>query len=86
MAVAAWWLWNDRPWGHVVGGSMLVMWLIEGATVAVDQWMGHEADPSSDVATLAGAYLFTIMTVVGAIVVVAYFRHVRRTAARRATA
>jgi hypothetical protein len=76
MAVAAWWLWHDRPWGHVVAGSMLVTWLVEAITVATDQWMGHEADPASDVATLGGAYLFLVMTVVGAIAVAAYFRHV----------
>ncbi len=76
MAVAAWWLWRRLDLGYVVVGSMLVMWLLESITVTVDQWMGHRADPASDVATLGGALLFGALTVIGIVPVVAFFRHV----------
>jgi hypothetical protein len=77
MAVAGWWLWRRLDRGYVVIGAMLVMWLVESITVAVDQWMGHRADPTSDVATLGGAYLFAALAVIGIAPLTAFFRHVR---------
>ena len=77
MAVAAWWLWRRLDRGYVVIGAMLVMWFVESITVAVDQWMGHRADPTSDVATLGGAYLFAALAVIGIAPLTAFFRHVR---------
>lgn len=79
MAVGAWWLWRDRPWGAVVIGAMLVMWQVEAVTVAVDQWMGATADPASDVATKGGAYLFVAMSLVNLPPLIGFFRHVPRT-------
>jgi hypothetical protein len=35
--------------------------LIEAIGVAVDQWSGHRADPTSDVATLAGVGIFVVL-------------------------
>jgi hypothetical protein len=77
MAVAALWLWRRLDRGYVVIGSMLVMWFVESITVAVDQWMGHRADPTSDVATLGGAYLFAALAVIGIAPLTAFFRHLR---------
>src|SRR5436305_6870688 len=51
--VAAGWLWRRRPWGYLTGGAVLVMWTIEGPTVAVDQWWGHVAAPASPVVSAA---------------------------------
>jgi len=62
-----------------------VMWLLEGITVAVDQWMGHRADPTSDVATLGGAYLFAALAVIGVVPVVVFFGHIRGGARRPST-
>jgi len=76
MGVAAWWLWHERTWGHLTVGAMLVMWQVESVTVALDQWMGHQADPASDVATVGGAWLFVVMALVGIVPLVAFFRHV----------
>ncbi|MGZ8437577.1 MAG: hypothetical protein ACXWXR_03435, partial [Candidatus Limnocylindrales bacterium] len=76
MAVAAWWLWRRRDWGFVVIGAMLTMWLLESVTVATDQWMGHHADPSSNVATLGGAYVFGALGVIGVVPLVAFYRRV----------
>jgi len=76
MAVGAWWLWHDRVWGYVVVGSMLATWLIEGVTVATDQWMGHSADPTSSVATIAGSWLFAALALIDVVPLVAFYRHV----------
>lgn len=75
MAVAAWWFWRRLDRGYVVIGAMLVMWFVESITVALDQWMGHRADPTSDVATLGGAYLFAALAVIGIAPLAAFFRH-----------
>jgi hypothetical protein len=76
MAVGAWWLWRDRDRGYVLVGAMLTMWLLESVTVAVDQWLGSGADPGSDVATIAGAWLFGAMAVVTVVPWVAFHRRV----------
>jgi hypothetical protein len=47
----------------IAGG--LVFWVIEGLGVAVDQWMGYQADPTTVWATLGAARLFVVTTVVG---------------------
>jgi hypothetical protein len=78
MALAAWWLWRDRDRGIVLIGAMLTMWLIESVTVATDQWMGHQAAPTSNVATMGGVWLFVTLTVIGVVPWAAFFRHVRR--------
>ena len=80
MAVAAVWLWLGRPWGYLIVGSMLVMWVIEGVGVAVDQWLGHAADPASTVASATAVPLFATLAVVGLIPLFFYFRNLDRTA------
>ena len=45
------------------GGA--VFWVVEGLGVAVDQWWGHVADPSSTVASAAAVPLFLALAVVG---------------------
>ncbi len=59
LAVGAAWLWQRRPWGYLIAGGGLVMWVLESISIAVDQWYGHAADPSSPVtsATLVPAFL-----------------------------
>jgi hypothetical protein len=78
MALGAWWLWRERDRGYVVIGAMLTMWLLESATVAVDQWMGSSADPASDVATMAGAWMFAAMALITVVPWVAFYRRVIR--------
>jgi hypothetical protein len=65
MAVAAAWLWRRRPLGYLIAGAGLVMWLIESACVAVDQWYGHAADPASSVASGAMVPVFAGLAVIG---------------------
>jgi hypothetical protein len=54
-------LWQRRPSGVFLAGAGLVFWTIEAIGVAVDQWFGHRADPTSDVATLGGSALFVVL-------------------------
>jgi hypothetical protein len=73
--VVAVWLWQRRAWGYVLGSALVVYYLAEAVGVGADQWMGSRADPASDVATMAGAYLFAVLAVVGVVPVVAMLRH-----------
>ena len=40
LAVAAAWLWRRQPWGYLLAGAGLVMWVLESTSIAVDQWYG----------------------------------------------
>jgi hypothetical protein len=57
-------LWRHRPRGAFLAGAGLVFWMIEATGVAVDQWFGHRAAPTSDVATLGGVVLFAVTAAV----------------------
>ncbi len=65
MAIAAAWLWRHRPAGYLIVGAGLIMWVIETACVAVDQWYGHAADPASPVASGALAPVFAALALIG---------------------
>jgi hypothetical protein len=75
MAVASVWLWRRRPWGYLLVGSILTMWVIESVGVGVDQLFGHAADPASTVASAAMAPVFGVLALVGLIPLYVYFRH-----------
>ena len=64
---AAWLLWRRRPSGLVAGAVVLVLWTLEGVTVAADQLVGAQADPSSEWATPEAAALFAVLAVVTAV-------------------
>jgi hypothetical protein len=51
-AVAALWLRRRETRGAVVVGAVVGLWVIESVSIAVDQWFGGHADPSSSVASL----------------------------------
>lgn len=59
LTVGAIWLWQRRPWGYLIVGAMLTMFVIECLSIATDQWFGHIADPASPVAssTLSPAFV-----------------------------
>ena len=65
LAVAAAWLWQRRPWGYLLAGAGLVIWVLESASIAVDQWYGHAADPASPVASGALVPAFALLAVIG---------------------
>ena len=61
LAIVAVLLWQRRPSGIFLAGPGLVFWMIEAIGVALDQWFGHRADPTSDVASLGGVALFAVL-------------------------
>jgi hypothetical protein len=78
MAVSSVWLWRRQAWGYVIAGAMLVMYEIEAVGVAVDQWMGHAADPASAVAWAGAVPMFAAIALIGLIPMAAYFRGLDR--------
>jgi hypothetical protein len=77
-AVAAYWLWQRRPGGLLLSGAVLVMWVVEGVSVAVDQWFAHAADPASPVASAAMAPAFAVVAAIGLVPVYLLLRRVTR--------
>jgi hypothetical protein len=64
-AIAAYWLASREPRGAVVVGPVLVLWVIEGVSVAVDQWFGATADASSPVVSLTMVAPFLVLAALG---------------------
>lgn len=71
-------IWRRRPWGYLLGGSMLVMLAIESVSIGVDQWFGSVADPSSTVVSAAMVPVFAAIAAIGLVVFGVYLRGVRR--------
>ena len=65
MALGAAWLWRRAAWGYVVVSAGLALWVVESVSVAVDQWVGHAADPSSAVASAAVSVPFGVLALIG---------------------
>jgi hypothetical protein len=74
MIVAAVLLLRRRPWGYLLSGALLVMLAIETASIGVDQWMGHAADPSSPAASAALTPVFAVMTAIGLVMLALFLR------------
>ncbi len=74
MAVAAYWLWRGAARGFLVVGALLVMWILEGIGVAVDQTMGHAADPLSTVVAPELAPGFLVLSAVTLVPVLVMLR------------
>src|SRR6516165_2395734 len=74
IAVAAAWLWRRRAWGFLIIGAALVMWVLEDAAIAVDQWYGHAADPASTVASAAITPAFGLLALIGLVLTYTLFR------------
>ena len=74
MTLAAVELLRRRPLGYVLSGSLLVMLAIETASIGVDQWIGHAADPASPVASAAMTPVFAALTILGVVVLGSFVR------------
>jgi len=55
---------------------MLVYGVLEAVGVAVDQWFGYHADPSTSYASLGGVWLFVGLAAVGLIPASVFLRRV----------
>jgi hypothetical protein len=74
MALGAILLLRRRPWGYMLTGALLVMLAIETASIGVDQWFGHAADPASPVASAAMTPVFAVLTAIGLAVLALFLR------------
>jgi hypothetical protein len=77
MAWVAVQLWQGRA--RLLGAGALVFWALEGIGVAVDQWWGHAADPTSGVASATAVPLFVVVAAVTAVVARMLLRDAPRT-------
>jgi hypothetical protein len=64
LATAAVACWRRAPWGFLVTVAMLAMFVLESTSIAVDQWFGSHADPSSTVSSLSVVPAFAAIAVV----------------------
>lgn len=78
-AIIGWLTWTRRPWGALLAGSYLVYGLLESIGVAVDQWVGYSADPTTPHATIGAVYLFAGLAIIG-IGAMAYYARASRPA------
>lgn len=61
-ALAALWLWQGRSWGYLLAGVLLVFFVLEALSVAVDQVFAHLHDPAYP---LAMAPVFAVLALIG---------------------
>ena len=77
--VAATLMWRRHVWGVLLACSMLAFYVIEGISVASDQWWGARADSSfpavASMAVVPGAFAAAVIT---AVPLVWCMRHLRR--------
>jgi hypothetical protein len=76
--VAAAWLWQRRPVGHLAAASVLTLWTLEGVTVAVDQLFGYAMDPTTEWATREASGIFAVLTVITLVPLLLHLRGVDR--------
>ncbi len=79
LATAAIACWRRAPWGLLITAAMLAMFVLESISIAVDQWFGSHADPSSSVSSLSMVPAFAGVTAVTAGLLVWFLRAVDTT-------
>ena len=78
MTVSAILLWRRAAWGLVLAGGMFVYFFIEAVSVAVDQWMGGTADPTSSVASVTFTPIFGAVAMIGLVPLFFYLWNLNR--------
>lgn len=76
-AVAGVWPWQRRSWGFLLAGALLTMRVIEGLTVAIDQWFSHRADPTSTVVSAGMVVPFLVPAAIRIVPLVVLLRRLR---------
>jgi hypothetical protein len=71
------WLWQRRPAGYALAGAVLMMWVFESISIAVDQWFGHHSDPTSPLASQSAAMMFAVLAAVGLWPLIMHLRNIR---------
>ena len=64
MAWLGWGVWKARPPLVALAAAGLVFWVVEFLGVAVDQWWGHQADPSTTWASPGAVPMFVALALV----------------------
>ena len=77
MFVASIWMWRRIEIGRLLVGGLLAMGVVEAVGVAVDQWMGSAADPTSTVASAAMTPVFAALALIGLVPLFFYMRNLR---------
>ncbi|WP_297342500.1 hypothetical protein [Amnibacterium sp.] len=80
LATAAVAAWRHRTWGELTTGAMLALFVLESISIAVDQWFGSHADPTSSVSSLVMVPIFAVVAVATAVPVVLFLRNIDRAA------
>jgi hypothetical protein len=78
MALGGVLLWRRTGWGYMIGGTMLAYGVLEAVGVAVDQWFGYHADPTTSYASRGGMWLFIGLAAVGLVPAYLFLRGVVR--------
>lgn len=78
LAAAAIASWRRKPWGLLIMGAMLAMFVLESIGVATDQWFGSHADPLSPAASMSAVPAFAALALFTAIPLVWFCRHLHR--------
>jgi hypothetical protein len=76
-------IWQRRPCGYLLGGTMLVMLGIESISIGVDQWFGSVADPSSPVVSATLVPVFVVIAAIDFSLLGLFVRSVQARAASR---
>jgi hypothetical protein len=86
LATAAVAAWRKAVWGRLITAAMLVLFVLESVSIAVDQWTGSMADPVSGLSSMAMVPAFAAVALVTAVPLGVFLRNVDRSAgpARRA--
>jgi len=71
-------LWRGTSRYLVPAAGALLFWTIESVGVGVDQWWGHHADPTSDVASAAVVPMFVLLAVGTAVALAVLLRSIAR--------
>jgi hypothetical protein len=78
LAAAAVACWRHAPWGLLVTAAMLAMLVLESISIAVDQWFGSHADPTSSVSSMSMVPAFAVVAAITAGLLAWFLRAVDR--------
>jgi hypothetical protein len=70
--------WNRKPWGLLVTGAMLVMFVLESISIATDQWFGSQAAPLSESASMSAVPAFAVLALLTAVPLLWYCQYLDR--------
>ena len=76
MAWLGWGVWKARPALVALAAAGLLFWVVESLGIAIDQWWGHHADPSSTWASSGAAPIFVALALVGLLPTIRLFHSV----------